>query len=120
MTQEYTGQQRHVCYLGPLWSEVLGFGPWGPDGARRSPDGRRPRTGRRPSTGRRPGRVSSNVGDDPFWTGHPLAQANLYAFGRLAWDPQLDPVAILDEWIGLTFARGDAGIRDAARRRCTR
>ncbi len=33
----------------------------------------------------------SNVGDDPFWTGHPLAQANLYAFGRLAWDPRLDP-----------------------------
>jgi len=45
----------------------------------------------------------SNVGDDPFWTGHPLAQANLYAFGRLAWDPALDPAAILDEWIDLTF-----------------
>src|SRR5690606_18494191 len=45
----------------------------------------------------------SNVGDDRFWTGHPLAQANLYAFGRLAWDPRLDPVAVLDEWIDLTF-----------------
>ena len=33
----------------------------------------------------------SNVGDDPFWTGHPLAQANLYAFGRLAWDPRAGP-----------------------------
>ena len=30
-------------------------------------------------------------GDDPFWTGHPLAQANLYAFGRLAWDPAARP-----------------------------
>jgi alpha-glucuronidase len=45
----------------------------------------------------------SNVGDDPFWTGHPLAQANLYTFGRLAWRPDADPRAILDEWIGLTF-----------------
>ena len=45
----------------------------------------------------------SNVGDDEFWTGHPLAQANLYAFGRLAWDPSLDPGSLLDEWIGLTF-----------------
>ena len=33
----------------------------------------------------------SNVGDDPFWTGHPLAQANLYTFGRLAWDPRRGP-----------------------------
>jgi len=45
----------------------------------------------------------SNVGEDRFWSGHPLAQANLYAFGRPAWDPELDPVAVLDEWIELTF-----------------
>ncbi|MFD0741962.1 hypothetical protein ACFQ1L_08790 [Phytohabitans flavus] len=45
----------------------------------------------------------SNVGDDPFWTGHPLAQANLYAFGRLAWDPTLDPLSILDEWVDLAL-----------------
>lgn len=50
----------------------------------------------------------SNVGDDPFWTGHPLAQANLYAFGRLAWDPGLGP-AVLEEWVSLTFPGADAG-----------
>ncbi|MFD2352610.1 hypothetical protein ACFSTC_30030 [Nonomuraea ferruginea] len=32
VTQEYTGQQRHVCYLAPMWREVLGFEPWGPGG----------------------------------------------------------------------------------------
>ena len=91
VTQEYTGQQRHVCHLGPMWSEVLGFAPWGADGPAVAgiADG---------LTG------VSNAGDDPFWTGHPLAQANLYAFGRLAWDPHLDPVGVLDEWIDLTFA----------------
>jgi alpha-glucuronidase len=45
----------------------------------------------------------SNAGDDPFWTGHPLAQANLYAFGRLAWRPDAEPRAVLDEWIRLSF-----------------
>jgi alpha-glucuronidase len=45
----------------------------------------------------------SNVGDDRFWTGHPFAQANLYAYGRLSWDPALDPLDVLDEWISLTF-----------------
>ncbi|WP_213454419.1 alpha-glucuronidase [Rhizomonospora bruguierae] len=87
VTQEYTGQQRHVCYLAPMWSEVLRWG-WA----------------RGTVAGTADGLVAvSNVGDDAFWTGHPLAQANLYAFGRLAWDPGLEPSAILDEWIDLTF-----------------
>lgn len=91
VTQEYTGQQQHVCYLGPMWSDVLRFRPWGDDG----------RTVAAVAQGLA---AVSNVGDDPFWTGHPLAQANLYAFGRLAWDPGVDPLAVLDEWISLTFA----------------
>jgi alpha-glucuronidase len=86
VTQEYTGQQRHVCYLAPMWSELLRGvnGPVLADSAAEFV-------------------AVANVGDDPFWTGHPLAQANLYAFGRLAWDPGLDPAAVLDEWAALTF-----------------
>ncbi|GAA0363346.1 xylan alpha-(1-_2)-glucuronosidase [Micromonospora gifhornensis] len=94
VTQEYTGQQKHVCYLAPWWSEILRFAPWGDDGrtvADVAADGG--------------GLVAvSNVGDDEFWTGHPLAQANLYAFGRLCWNPRLRPQEVLDEWIDLTFA----------------
>lgn len=87
VTQEYTGQQKHVCWLGPMWSEVLRF----------RPDGEVPA-----------GRLAhelvavSNAGDDRYWTGHPLAQANLYTYGRLAWDPAADPREVLDEWIALT------------------
>ncbi|MEU8076832.1 alpha-glucuronidase [Catellatospora citrea] len=112
VTQEYTGQQRHVCYLGPLWHEVLAFEPWG-DGRTVAAvaAGRGADNG---ATGFEGGLVAvSNVGDDPFWTGHPLAQANLYAFGRLAWNPHLDPAAVLDEWIDLTFtpaATADPGL----------
>ncbi|EYR64215.1 alpha-glucuronidase [Actinotalea ferrariae CF5-4] len=99
VTQEYTGQQRHVCYLGPAWSQVLSFQPWGSPG----PTVADVAAGHGPGA-RAAGVVAvSNVGDDPFWTGHPLAQANLYAFGRLAWDPALDPTDVLDEWIRLTF-----------------
>lgn len=99
VTQEYTGQQKHVCYLGTQWSEILGFGLWGPGG----PTLADVAAGRGPGE-RAAGLVAvSNVGDDEFWTGHPLAQANLYAFGRLAWDPTLDAPAVLDEWARLTF-----------------
>ncbi|MFI9154105.1 alpha-glucuronidase [Streptomyces sp. NPDC053367] len=93
-TQEYTGQQRHVCWLGPMWSEVLRFPV---------------RQGVSVGELCRGGLVAvSNVGDDPYWTGHPLAQANLYTFGRLAWRPDADPREILDEWIRLTFGPGAA------------
>jgi alpha-glucuronidase len=86
VTQEYTGQQRHACYLGPQWSGLLAWD----------------RVAEVAAAG--DGIVAvSNVGADPYWTGHPLAQANLYAFGRLAWNPRLDPAAILDEWTDLTF-----------------
>ncbi|WP_431880546.1 alpha-glucuronidase [Micromonospora chalcea] len=109
-TQEYTGQQRHVCYLGPWWSEVLRFRPRGAAGDTIADIA----AGRACAGG---GLVAvSNVGDDPFWTGHPLAQANLYAFGRLAWDPLLDPGAILDEWIDLTWLPVTTGDPEALRR----
>ncbi|MFB8227288.1 alpha-glucuronidase [Cellulosimicrobium sp. NPDC055967] len=112
VTQEYTGQQRHACYLGPWWSEILRFGPWGPvEGDDSSPTvsdvvgGTGPNASPQVAAARGGGIAAvSNVGDDAFWTGHPLAQANLYAFGRLAWDPTLDPTAVLDEWVSLTFA----------------
>ncbi|MFJ8595432.1 alpha-glucuronidase [Streptomyces sp. NPDC093598] len=97
-TQEYTGQQRHVCWLGPMWSEVLRF---------------RHEDGTSVGESARGGLVAvANVGDDPFWTGHPLAQANLYTFGRLAWQPDAEPRAVLDEWISLSFPDAPTRLAD--------
>ncbi|MFC8905915.1 alpha-glucuronidase [Micromonospora sp. NPDC057140] len=106
VTQEYTGQQQHVCYLAPCWSEVLAFAPWVPGG----PTVADVAAGSGPGPAAGGGLAAvANVGDDPSWTGHPLAQANLYAYGRLAWDPRLDSVAVLDEWIDLTFPASTVG-----------
>ncbi|QAY61991.1 alpha-glucuronidase [Xylanimonas allomyrinae] len=111
VTTEYLGHQKHAVYLGRMWSQLLGFPYWGTGGrtladvaAGRHPDGDGTRVGGLAAV--------SNVGDDVFWTGHPLAQANLYAWGRLTWDPSADPVAILDEWIGLTFPDAPAVVRE--------
>jgi alpha-glucuronidase len=106
VTQEYTGQQKHVCHLVPQWSEMLGFQPWG-EGEPTVADVAGGRASAPPG-----GVVAvSNVGDDRFWTGHPLAQANLFGFGRLTWDDRIAPEDVLDEWIGLTFA--DPGVGKA-------
>jgi len=100
VTQEYTGQQRHACFLIPMWKQVLGFdlqtnGPNTPVKALVSG-----------ATFRRPigGYVAvSNVGLSPTWLGHDLAMANLYGYGRLAWNPDLTAAQIADEWTRQTF-----------------
>jgi alpha-glucuronidase len=45
----------------------------------------------------------ANTGLDMNWTGHTLAQANLYSFGRMACDPSITAREVLSEWITLTF-----------------
>ena len=94
VTQEFSGQQQDLCYLGPWWREILQFDTTGAGGA---------------TVADRIGAIVavSNVGADGNWTGHKLAQSNLYAFGRLAWDPAADPVSLLHEWAAATFAMDD-------------
>jgi alpha-glucuronidase len=108
ITQEYTGQQRHLCYLAPMWKEVLDFDM---RASGRSSPVKEIIAGR---AFQRPlgGFVGvSNVGLDANWLGHDLAMANLYAFGRLAWNPNLSAREIADEWTRLTFGH-DAPVVD--------
>jgi alpha-glucuronidase len=44
-----------------------------------------------------------NVGMNENWLGHPMGMANLYGFGRLAWNPDLSAHTIAEEWTRLTF-----------------
>ena len=45
----------------------------------------------------------ANIGDDTNWCGHHFAQANWYAFGRLAWNPNLRSADIAYEWLRQTW-----------------
>ncbi|GAA2795517.1 alpha-glucuronidase [Kribbella solani] len=94
VTQEYSGQQLDLCYLGPWWREILQFDTTGDSGA---------------TVADRIGAIVavSNVGDADNWTGHKFAQSNLYAYGRLAWEPAADPVSLVHEWAAATFALDD-------------
>ena len=100
ITQEYTGQQKHLCFLVPMWKEVLDF-DMRVDG-RASPvkDLISGRFFHRPIGGFA---GVANVGMDANWLGSPMAMANLYGFGRLAWNPNLSSESIVDEWTRLTF-----------------
>jgi alpha-glucuronidase len=108
ITQEYTGQQRHLCFLPPMWKEVLDFDMRvgnGPTPVRELVSGK---THRRTSGGI-VGVV--NAGMDANWLGHPLGMANLYGFGRLAWDPTLSAGVIAEEWTRLTFGNDSTTVQ---------
>lgn len=104
ITQEYLGQSTQLAFLAPLWREVLD--------ADTHANGRGTTiasivdgTARRQA----PSVIAgvANTGTDRNWTGHLLAQANWYAFGRLAWDHSLGSEIIADEWTRLTFGHDD-------------
>ena len=118
ITQEYLGFATHLAYLAPMWSEVLGADTCTrPEGAQRATvgsvvDGSLAAGGHGYLTG---GIAAvANTGDARNWCGHPFAQANWYAFGRLAWDHALAPAAIADEWLRMTFSNDDRFVAPAA------
>jgi alpha-glucuronidase len=100
VTQEYTGQQRHMVFLVPMWKWVL-------DTDLRAQNRSTPvseivegKTFHQPLGGF----VGvANVGLDTNWLHHPMAMANLYGFGKLAWNPDLTTAEIIDAWTRLTF-----------------
>ncbi len=98
ITQEYFGQSRHTVFLVPMWKEVLDFDmharPMSPTPVKRLISG---------FVG------VSNVGMDENWMNNHLSLANLYGFGRLAWNPDLSAKQIADEWTRQTFG-SDANV----------
>jgi len=110
VTKEYLGFASHMVYLAPLYEEVLQADTW---------------TRGRGSTVARVADGSlygheltamagvANTGTDRDWTGSTFNQANWYAYGRLAWNPDLSSRDIADEWLRQTFADDDGFVEAA-------
>lgn len=82
ITQEYLGHSNHLAYLATMWKEFYRYV--------------------QPSSLKGVAGVV-NVGDHVNWCGHDFAQANWYAYGRLAWNPDLSAEEIAREWLAQTF-----------------
>lgn len=82
ITQEYLGHSNHLAYLATMWKEFYHYV--------------------QPSSLKGVAGVV-NVGDNVNWCGHDFAQANWYAYGRLAWNPDLSAEEIAREWLAQTF-----------------
>ncbi|MDR1469990.1 MAG: alpha-glucuronidase [Spirochaetaceae bacterium] len=107
ITQEYTGQQIDLCFLPWMWQDVMAYDTgYGAKVRELLGSGGKGS----PSASARGGleglAAVANTGLDNNWTGHTLAQANLYGYGRLCWNPALGAEEIAREWCGLTFGPG--------------
>lgn len=92
VTQEYLGHANHLAYLAPMWKEFFDYV--------------------RPSSLKAIAGVA-NIGDSDNMTGNPLAAANWYAFGRLAWDPELSAGQIAKEWIDSRLFTNPSAVPDS-------
>ena len=83
LAQEYTGHQIDLYTMIPMWKEFFA---------------------ELPADNIMSLAAVSNLGDDAICTGHPLAAVNLYTYGLLAWNPDVDPEDAVTRWARLTYA----------------
>ncbi len=108
ITQEYLGFSNHLVFLAPMWREFLDS-----DTHARGAGSTVTKVVDGSLYGQRLTGMAgvANTGSARNWTGHDFAQSNWYAFGRLAWNPDLKSEAIAREWIALTLT-GDRTASD--------
>jgi alpha-glucuronidase len=100
-TQEYLGQAKHLVYLGTMWEEFLQSDTFA--------KGKGSTVAKVLAGKVHPSRVTgmvavTNPGTDRNWCGHHFSQSNWYAFGRLAWNPELSAKKIAEEWTRMTIS----------------
>jgi alpha-glucuronidase len=112
VTQEYLGQSNHLVFLAPMWRETLDA-----DTYAKGPGSTVAKVIDGSLFGQRLTGAAgvANTGSDRNWTGHPMGQANWYAFGRLAWDPALSSEQIAREWTRMTLTRDGPAVAAVAR-----
>jgi len=105
ITKEYLGEDTHLAYLGSMWEEILKtdtFSLGSGSTVARVVDGTLQGQTLTAIAG------VANIGDDANWTGSHFNQANWYAFGRMAWDPDLSAAQVAEEWVRQTLSNDPA------------
>ncbi len=112
ITQEYLGFSNHLAFLAPMWREFLDadtFAKGKGSTVTKIADGSLYNQKLTGIAG------VANTGSDRNWSGHHFAQANWYAFGRLAWNPDLSSKQLADEWVRATFTNDPKAVRTLTR-----
>jgi len=100
ITKEYLGFATHLAFLGTMWEETLQSDTYRP--------GKGSTVSKILQTQVVPGAPTgmagvANIGTDRNWSGSQFDQANWYAFGRLAWNPDAAARDIATDWARMTW-----------------
>lgn len=100
VTQEYLGHSTYLVFLSTMWEECLKSDTY--------QEGQGSTVAHCTDGSIFPQKNTAiagvaNIGLDDNWCGNDFAQANWYAFGRLAWNNNLTSNEIAEEWIKQTF-----------------
>ena len=104
IAQEYTGHQIDVCYLIPEFKEILGFKTYCSEDKDTVADIISGDTFDSRFSGIA---AVTNTGNDLNWTGNYLAGANLFGFGRLAFETELSAEQIAEEFVRMSISCDD-------------
>ena len=110
ITQEYLGQSTHLVYLGTEWEEVFNSNIYG-NGQTSGGFTVAQIVEASPDAGSGGLNATSNVGSDRNWCGHHFAQANWYAYGRLAWNSSTRASDIAEQWTRMTWSTTPAVVQ---------
>ncbi|MFN3665091.1 MAG: alpha-glucuronidase family glycosyl hydrolase [Sediminibacterium sp.] len=113
VTQEYLGQATNLVYLGTLFKECLDSDTYT---SGKGSTVAKVLDGSFNKDQQLTGMAGvANIGNDINWCGHPFAQANWYALGRLAWDHELSAEKIAEEWLKMTYSNNPAFVQTASK-----
>lgn len=113
VTQEYLGQATNLVYLGTLFKECLDSDTYT---SGKGSTVAKVLDGSFHKDQQLTGMAGvANIGTDINWCGHPFAQANWYALGRLAWDHELSAEKIAEEWLKMTYSNNPVFVQTASK-----
>jgi alpha-glucuronidase len=108
ITKEYLGFATHLAYLGTLYEEVLRADTYS--------NGAGSTVARVVAGGGGSALTAiagvANTGRDRNWSGSQFDQANWYAHGRFAWDPESAARDIATDWVRMTFSNDAGTVKD--------
>lgn len=112
ITQEYLGFSNHLAFLAPMWREFFSADTYAKGRGSTVTKVVEGSLDKHQLTG-----IAgvANTGTDRNWTGHHFLQANWFAFGRLAWNPDLTSRAIAEDWITMTLVHDPATVETITR-----
>ena len=112
ITKEYLGFATHLVYLGPLFQETLGSDTFAHGKGSTVAHVLEGKVDPYKLTGMA---GVANIGSDRNWSGSVFNQANWYAFGRFAWDPDASADKVAAEWARMTFTPDPAFVAPAVK-----